>query len=549
MSVDKMDTSGDAMTQKDDKTATKTEDVQNELPDEQVLETNIKHNLSLVHKAVTLLEPRFTTRALRSLPALRKKLVGKDASALGHVIRDGHLYPRDSTRRDELLNYLGNPTAPSTATEKSTAAMDVDSSATSAAANTLNKIADATTANSGTASPSKKKEKADDKDLAALPEGDVYVALLVVLWLLDQGQFDKGKELCNSLISLVSSLNRRTMDQLSSKVYFYWVRLHEAAGDDTAPLRTTLLAAQRTAALRHDDDLQATLLPLLLRNYLEHRLYDQADRLVSKTTFPEGTAGNAQLARWYYYVGRIRAIQLNYTDAHTNLQQAIRRAPEAKNAPGFLQTAHKLSIVVELLMGEIPERRIFREPVLRKALVPYLEIVQAVRVGDITKFNTALTEHADTFQRDATSSLIVRLRHNVIKTALRTISLAYSRISLADVSSKLHLDSEEDAEYIVAKAIRDGVIEATIDHEKGYMQSKETGDVYQTNEPQQAFDTRIKFLLDLHNQSVKAMRYPLNTHSKELASANEAREREKEIAKEIEGADEDPDVDGGDMDF
>lgn len=73
----------------------------------------------------------------------------------------------------------------------------------------------------------------------------------------------------------------------------------------TSPLaeHSTLLAAQRTAALRHDDDLQATLLPLLLRNYLEHGLYDQADKLVSKTTFPEGTAGNAQLARWYYYVG------------------------------------------------------------------------------------------------------------------------------------------------------------------------------------------------------------------------------------------------------
>lgn len=67
--------------------------------------------------------------------------------------------------------------------------------------------------------------------------------------------------------------------------------------------RSTLLAAQRTAALRHDDDLQATLLPLLLRNYLEHGLYEQADRLVSKTQFPEGTAQNNQLARWYYYLG------------------------------------------------------------------------------------------------------------------------------------------------------------------------------------------------------------------------------------------------------
>lgn len=37
------------------------------------------------------------------------------------------------------------------------------------------------------------------------------------------------------------------------------------------------------------------------------------------------------------FPGRIRAIQLNYTEAHTHLQQAIRRAPHATVAPGFLQ--------------------------------------------------------------------------------------------------------------------------------------------------------------------------------------------------------------------
>lgn len=55
---------------------------------------------------------------------------------------------------------------------------------------------------------------------------------------------------------------------------------------------------------------------------------------------------------------------------------------------------------------------------------------------------------------DRTSNLIVRLRHNVIRAGLRRISLAYSRISLADVASKLGLANVEDTECIVAKAIR-----------------------------------------------------------------------------------------------
>ncbi len=74
--------------------------------------------------------------------------------------------------------------------------------------------------------------------------------------------------------------------------------------------------------------------------------------------------------------GRIRAVQLNYTEAHAHLQHAIRRAPPATTAPGFVQTAHKFFVVVELLMGDIPERSTFRQPVLRKALAPYFQIVQ-----------------------------------------------------------------------------------------------------------------------------------------------------------------------------
>lgn len=64
------------------------------------------------------------------------------------------------------------------------------------------------------------------------------------------------------------------------------------------------------------------------------------------------------------------------------------------------------------------------------------------------------------------------LRHNVIKTGLRKINLAYSRISIQDICHKLHFESEEEAEYIIAKAISDGVIEATIDSKERCLFSK-----------------------------------------------------------------------------
>jgi len=202
---------------------------------------------------------------------------------------------------------------------------------------------------------------------------------------------------------------------------------------------------------------------------------------------------------------------------------------------------------VELLMGDIPDRAMFRQPMLEKPLRPYFDLVHAVRVGELGAFFEVLKAHEETFKKDGTYTLILRLRQNVIKTGIRTMSLTYQRISLKEICIRLHLDSEESAEYIVAKAIRDGVIEASINHEKGYMQSKEQLDVYSTQEPQQAFHERIMACMGLHNESVKAMRFPMNQHRLELKNAQEARERERELAKEIQEGDIDEDDAGGDF--
>jgi len=296
----------------------------------------------------------------------------------------------------------------------------------------------------------------------------------------------------------------------------------------------------RTATLRHDSDGQVMLLNLLLRNYIHYNLYDQADKLVSKSTFPESGSNN-DWARYLYYIGLIKAIQLDYSEAHKNLMNAIRKAPQ-NVAIGFKQHVHRLAVVVQLLLGEIPDRKTFREPYLKKTLTPYYQLTQAVRTGNLNLFNQTVEQYKEKFLTEKTYTLIIRLRHNVIKTGIRMISLSYSRISLNDIAQKLCLDSAEDAEFIVSKAIRDGVIDATIDHEKKCVQSKENVDVYTTSEPQNAFHQRISFCLDIYNQSVKAMRYPAKSYNKGLESLEEQREREKqdlEYAKEIAEDDDD----------
>jgi 26S proteasome regulatory subunit N3 len=105
-------------------------------------------------------------------------------------------------------------------------------------------------------------------------------------------------------------------------------------------------------------------------------------------------------------------------------------------------------------------------------------------------------------------SLVHRLKHTVIKFGLKKINIAYSRIHLKDIQAKLSLESQEETEQIVAKAIRDGVIEASLSHDNQWMQSLSLVDVYSSNEPQQILHKRIQFTMQLHTDTVKALTYP-----------------------------------------
>lgn len=115
------------------------------------------------------------------------------------------------------------------------------------------------------------------------------------------------------------------------------------------------------------------------------------------------------------------------------------------------------------------------------------------------------------------------------------------------------------------KSIRDGVIDAYLDHEHAFMKSREVVDVYSTAEPQAALHQRITFCLNLHDESVKvilsflnhvsfhlvtmqpqpqAMRYPLtpNNAPDESENAKELEERDREIAELMEDEMDEDDI-------
>ena len=441
-----------------------------------------KANFALLERAVAQFDARFSLRVLRSISSVRKHL---SPDLLAQVITE--TYSSTSPVAKTLLAALGKEDA-SFESPDAVLEMDID----------VQGKDKAQTAGKPNTAPKE-----------VLPEIDTYLSILVQIHLYDNKAIEFGAKFSSNLVERLRTLNRRTLDALSARVYFYYSLFFEQLAPlppspmaSVVSIRPHLLAALRTSVLRKDQDTRATVTTLLLRNYLSTSHITQADLLISHSEFP-AAASNNQIARYLYYLGRIRAIQLSYTEAHEHLVGATRKSPATPSAGGFYQAASKLLVVVELLMGDIPDRAIFRQPSLEYAMQPYLNLVQAVRVGKIEGFLNVVQTYNAIFRRDGTYTLILRLRQNVIKTGIRMMSLSYAKISLRDICLKLDLESEQSAEYIVAKAIRDGVIEATIDHEHGFMKSKDVGDVYATREPGEAFHDRIRACLGLHDESVK----------------------------------------------
>ena len=63
------------------------------------------------------------------------------------------------------------------------------------------------------------------------PELELYIALLVVIYLHDHNEFKKGAALTVILVGKSQTFNRRTLDHISARLFFYLARFHELTGE------------------------------------------------------------------------------------------------------------------------------------------------------------------------------------------------------------------------------------------------------------------------------------------------------------------------------
>jgi 26S proteasome regulatory subunit N3 len=286
--------------------------------------------------------------------------------------------------------------------------------------------------------------------LKEVPEYYVFNSLIVLTKMIDRKEYGDAFA---SLVFLVDYLKKNestTLSYLKSKTYYYLALVAEKSGR-YSEIINDLINAYRKACLDFDELTQVTLINCIIRYYLLNNAVDQARNFLSKTKYHENVS-TYEDSRYLFYLGRINALQMNYSEAFKHLTNSIRKAPE-KCANGFKTIVQKLLIIVELLMGEVPDiSTLFNNTNTDvRQLKSYLELIKAVKQGNLDEFKAVLQTYELSFVKDGNYTLIQRLRHVVIKIGLRKINLSYSRISLKDITEKLKLESEKETEYIIAK--------------------------------------------------------------------------------------------------
>ena len=81
-----------------------------------------------------------------------------------------------------------------------------------------------------------------------LPEVDCYLHLLVLLHLLDVERNDQAVECSEELMTKLSNYNRRSLDHVAGRCYYYHTLSHEAKGQ-MSKIRGFLHCKLRTATL------------------------------------------------------------------------------------------------------------------------------------------------------------------------------------------------------------------------------------------------------------------------------------------------------------
>lgn len=105
------------------------------------------------------------------------------------------------------------------------------------------------------------------QELAGPPEVQLFLYDLLLMKLIDDGDYKNAKEFGDFVYARLKNVNLRTLDHLGAKAMYFIAIANEKQGQ-LAQVRPLMFDSYKTASLRKDMIGQATIINVILRSYI-----------------------------------------------------------------------------------------------------------------------------------------------------------------------------------------------------------------------------------------------------------------------------------------
>ena len=117
------------------------------------------------------------------------------------------------------------------------------------------------------------------------------------------------------------------------------------------------------------------------------------------------------------------------------------QSPPEVGAKAFSTQVLSSQVIIELLMGDIPNRQIFSSPDFKQALLRYYQIVTCVKSRDMDNFKALLTKYNFTFPTTKLTLQLDSSRQFKPKIPSQGLTIMTKRCCFYQISRNLHLES------------------------------------------------------------------------------------------------------------
>lgn len=215
---------------------------------------------------------------------------------------------------------------------------------------------------------------------------------------------------------------------------------------------------------------------------------------------------------FYYYGGMVYTCLHDYIKSLLFFTVCLTMPTVAVSA--IMVAAYKKYCLVSLLKfgKEIALPR-YSSHIVERALKPlcgpYIQVAKFYSSGKTASLQSAITKFQEIFNTDGNAGLIQRISARVRRHSVQRLTHTFLTVGLADVSTKLELGSEQEAEKFIRDMIEDGEVHATLDQAAGMVSFTENPENYDTMETVKLLDSQLREAIALEKK--------LGVFDKELA--------------------------------